>query len=95
MENLAQGLVISIIGIFIVSLSLWLISLILGLLQFVAVKETPKAIDISQPEIVAELEESDEENDLELVAVITAAISAAMQIAPEGLIVRSIKRVSK
>lgn len=95
MENLAQGLVISIIGIFVVSLSLWLISLLLELLRFVAVKEKPKAVETTKTENIIELEEIDETDDLELIAVITAAITSANQISPDRLIVRSIKRVRK
>ena len=41
------------------------------------------------------LETVEEEDDLELVAVIAAAIAASEGTDPNGLVVRSIKRVGK
>lgn len=58
----------------------------------------PAPVEPAEPEPVpAEPEEACEENlvdDLELVAVITAAISAAQKVPVEGLVVRSIRRKS-
>ena len=58
----------------------------------------PAPVKPAEPEPApAELEEACEENlvdDLELVAVITAAISAAQKVPVEGLVVRSIRRKS-
>ncbi len=58
----------------------------------------PAPVKPAEPEAVsAEPEEACEENladDLELVAVITAAISASQKIPVEGLVVRSIRRKS-
>lgn len=58
----------------------------------------PAPVKPAEPELVpAEPEKACEENlvdDLELVAVITAAISAAQKVPVEGLVVRSIRRKS-
>jgi len=48
----------------------------------------------AQPAAPAEIEEEDETDDLELVAVIAAAIAAYEGTTPEGIQVRSIRKVS-
>ena len=62
----------------------------------VPAKPAPAPAAAPAPALV-QLEESCEENladDMELVAVITAAISAAQKVPAEGLVVRSIRRKS-
>lgn len=95
----------TLMGITIVILSLFLISLVIGLFQYI-----PKIIDgfqkkatssvaeekVEQKPVVLEesVIEEDLTDDLELVAVITAAISASMgtEVPADGLVVRSIRK---
>lgn len=55
-------------------------------------KVEPTTTSVSKPEIVEETVEENLIDDLELVAVITAAIAAMENTSADGLIVRSIKR---
>ena len=79
------------------------ISFIISLLKHVnkigAKKEETTAQTQAQPQqaAVAEVEENndDEVDDLELVAVITAAIAASENTSADGLVVRSIRKVNK
>ena len=57
-------------------------------------KEEPvKAAPAPAP--VAEIQEEDLTDDLELVAVITAAIAASQQTSADGFVVRSIKKANR
>ena len=55
-------------------------------------KKTPAEPEIEEPAAIEE--EQDETDDLELVAVIAAAIAASENTDPSGIIVRSIRKVS-
>ena len=56
-------------------------------------KNKPEEPEIEAPAPIEE-EEADETDDLELVAVIAAAIAASENTDPSGIVVRSIRRVS-
>ena len=56
-------------------------------------KEEPAPLPAAEPEpAVVQAEEENLADDLELVAVITAAIAASTGTSPSGLVVRSIRR---
>jgi len=59
-------------------------------------KNTPAAVEQNKDEETADAEEEEiaPEDDLELVAVIAAAIAASENADPSGIIVRSIRKVS-
>ncbi len=90
----------TLLGIGIVFLMLVLISTIISLLKLVNRPEKPapvKQAPVSAPVAPAAEEETD---DLELVAVIAAAICAYEQaqgnaVSPDSLVVRSIRKVNK
>ena len=56
------------------------------------VKKETTSKPVAKPEVVEEIEEENLVDDLELVAVITAAIAAMENTSADGLVVRSIKR---
>ena len=88
----------TVIGMGTVFIVLIFISFIISLLKYVnnigAKKEEKPAggVENAISQIVTAEEESDETDDLELVAVITAAIAASEGTSSDGLVVRSIKR---
>lgn len=87
----------TVIGMGTVFIVLIFISFIISLLKYVnnigAKKEEPAGgVENAISQIVTAEEESDETDDLELVAVITAAIAASEGTSSDGLVVRSIKR---
>lgn len=111
-ETMGYALLNTVMGIVIVFLVLVLIAWIISLFKYInkfetsraakkAAKEAPKAEEA--PEALATLaEEASEElsDDLELVAVITAAIHAYEEaqgndVPADGLVVRSIRKVNK
>lgn len=89
MENMVQGLLATVIGFSIVMLVLYLLSVILELLRFLSVKPAASPIE----ETIPEKAEQNEESDLETVAVITAALAEYLNTQPDGLVVRSIRKV--
>lgn len=89
----------TLLGVGIVFLMLVLISTIISLLKLVNRPEKPAPVKQAPavPETVPAAEETD---DLELVAVIAAAICAYEQaqgnaVSPDSLVVRSIRKVNK
>lgn len=96
---MAQAGLNTILGIGIVFIVLILISFIISLFKYInkigaPKKEEVKAAPVSAPVV----EEEDVTDDLEIVAVITAAITAYEESiggSAEGLVVRSIKKVNK
>ncbi|HCL04156.1 MAG TPA: hypothetical protein DHW61_17400 [Lachnoclostridium phytofermentans] len=98
----------TVMGMSIVFLVLWLISGIIGLFKHInklemALKQKKKPIEIKSETVSrqpATVEEIDVTDDLELVAVITAAIHAyeasnGNPVPANGLYVRSIRKVNK
>ena len=102
-EKVEKALLNTVIGMGTVFIVLIFISFIISLLKHVnkigAKKEETTAQPQAQPQqaAVAEVEEDndDEVDDLELVAVITAAIAASENTSADGLVVRSIRKVNK
>lgn len=104
-DTLGKAGLNTIMGITIVILSLFLISLVIGLFKYI-----PKIMDsLQKKDTLNQVEEKIEQkiepveevfveeeltDDLELVAVITAAISASMgeEVPADGLVVRSIRK---
>jgi len=104
-EYLIEGIVVTIIGISIVMAVLCIIAFILNLFaKFNMVSEDSKknkSIALAETEIKTQpvetvkiIEETDNNDDLELIAVITAAIAESMNTSVDNLFVRSIKKVT-
>lgn len=95
MENMVQGLSVTVIGIAIVMLVLFLLSASLGVLKLFSDKPVADASDAeqAQPEENNLKENSPKENNLETVAVITAALAAHLNTTADGLVVRSVRKV--
>lgn len=102
-ENMEQAFMNMVMGMGTVFLVLIFISLIIYCFKFInqfetkmknkGVKEEPApAIAAAPVAVAAPAEEENLADDLELVAVITAAIAASTGTSPSGLVVRSIKR---
>lgn len=94
-------------GMVVVFLVLILISYIIDAFKLISVvqnklearKAKNTALKDSTDNTVAQIEEKEEtvstEDDLELVAVITAAVAASMGTSTDGFVVRSIRRAGK
>ncbi len=105
-EKLAKAGLNTIIGMGTVFVVLIFISFLISLFKYISAWENKMknkkeqnsiestAVDNTIAQIV-EKEEANETDDLELVAVITAAIAAMEGTSPDGLVVRSIKKVNK
>ena len=98
-ELILEGLVYTIMGIVIVFAMLVVIMLVIKAMQFVsgekapAKKETPAPVkeEASAPVIT---QSPSNDNNEELIAVITAAIAAAMGKSSSGLVIKSYKKIS-
>ena len=113
--NLPDALINTVVGIVVVFVALIFISLVISLFQYVSVFEAwladrkakktqiqnASAVEEAEHTMqqIAESEEADLSSDLELVAVITAAIYAYEQsqgnMVTDGLYVRSIRKSKK
>ncbi|MDO5415924.1 MAG: OadG family transporter subunit [Lachnospiraceae bacterium] len=101
-ENMSRAAVHTLIGMGTVFIVLIFISLIIGCFKYInewekkaGAKSAPAApAPAPAPAVAAPVEEEELVDDLELVAVITAAIAASMNTSTDGLVVRSIKRKS-
>lgn len=102
-EKMEKAAMNTIMGLFVVFIMLVFISLIIYCFKFVheaeeraaAKKKAAEPAPAPAPAPVVEETVEEEEDDLELVAVIAAAIAASEGTDPNGLVVRSIKRVGK
>ena len=103
-EKMTKAAMNTVTGLFVVFVMLVFISLIIYCFKFIHEAEERAAAKkkASEPApapapvaAVEETVEEEEEDDLELVAVIAAAIAASEGTDPNGLVVRSIKRVGK
>ena len=102
-EKMAKAAMNTVMGLAIVCIMLVFISLIIYCFKFIhaaeekaaAKKKAAEPAPAPAPAPVAAVEEEAQEDDLELVAVIAAAIAASEGTDPNGLVVRSIKRVGK
>lgn len=103
-ENMGRAAVHTLIGMGTVFIVLIFISLVIGCFKYInewekgrnakAAPAMPAPAPAPVPAAPAVLEEEELTDDLELVAVITAAIAASMNTSSDGLVVRSIKRKS-
>lgn len=100
-DKLMEALVHTLIGMGTVFIILIVISLIISLFKFIpkiqaafSKKKEVAPAPVKETPVVAAIEEVEEEtDDLELVAVITAAIAASMgSSTTDGFVVRSIRR---
>lgn len=101
-EKMAKAAMNTLMGMGTVFLVLIFISLLIGCFKYIRVFEdrmkakqeaaAPAPAPVPAPAAVPEAEEEELADDLELVAVITAAIAAATNSSTDGLVVRSIKR---
>lgn len=98
-ENMSRAAMNTLLGMGTVFGVLIFICLLIYCFKFISVfenkmKKTPEAVPVpvSTPAVAVEEEEEELVDDLELVAVITAAIAAATNSSTDGLVVRSIKR---
>lgn len=95
-ENMHKGFLNMVVGMGTVFIVLILISILIGCFKYIHAweerkKGTVKVIDLPAAPVVIPAEE-ELTDDLELVAVITAAIAAAGNTSADGLVVRSIRR---
>lgn len=96
-EKMTKAVMNTLLGMGTVFVVLIFISFVISLLQYVnkigkkpePVKEEPKAAP------VVEAVQEEPEDDLELIAVITAAIAASEGTSTDGLVVRSIRKVGR
>ncbi len=102
-ENVGRGAVHTLIGMGTVFIVLIFISLIISCFKYINAWEKKSAaakapapasipVPAPAPAPAEEAAEEDVTDDLELVAVITAAIAASQNTSADGLVVRSIKR---
>lgn len=102
-EKMTKAAMNTVTGLFVVFVMLIFISLIIYCFKFIheaeeraaAKKKASEPAPAPAPAPVVEETVEEEEDDLELVAVIAAAIAASEGTDPNGLVVRSIKRVGK
>ena len=92
-EKMSKAALNTIMGLAVVFVMLIFISLIIYCFKFI--HEAEKASEPAPAPAPVVEETVEEEDDLELVAVIAAAIAASEGTDPNGLVVRSIKRVGK
>lgn len=95
----------TIIGMGTVFIVLIFISFIIGLFKYISVWENKnkakndasadaQGVNNAIAQIVSNEEQDEDVDDLELVAVITAAIAASENTSTDGLVVRSIRKVN-
>ena len=89
-ELLAQGAAYTVMGICIVFLILIIIMFVIKAMALFSKTPAPAETKVDVPAAVEAAEETD---DLELVAVITAAIAASMGTSASSIIVKSYKKV--
>lgn len=106
MDIFLQGVEVTVMGFIIVIAVLAFICFVLMIFNFVASLESKKIKDKSETveqttnnKAIKEVSEPVAQNqplqdDLELIAVITAAIAAQTKVGPDKLVVKSIRRVS-
>jgi sodium pump decarboxylase gamma subunit len=104
-EKMSKAAINTVIGMCVVFVVLILISFIISLFKYISVFEQKlkegrsgaQKDTSSVDHTIAQIVQKEEElvDDLELVAVIAAAIAASEGTSPDGLVVRSIRKVNK
>lgn len=97
-ELILEGVVYTIMGIVIVFAMLVVIMLVIKAMQLFSGAEVPEKKETPAPvkeeQIPVAIESQPQDNNEELIAVITAAVAAAMGKSSSGLIIRSYKKLS-
>ena len=99
MSILEQGGVVTLLGLLVVFTCLALIIVVVWILSWILKDRKKKPEPALEKKIEAEIEKPlppapvVEVENLELVAVLTAAVAAYMDASPSGLVVRSFRRV--
>ena len=104
-QKMYKAVMNTIIGMGTVFIVLIFISFIIGLFKYISVFENKKkakndasadaqGVNNAIAQIVSNEEQDEDVDDLELVAVITAAIAASENTSTDGLVVRSIRKVN-
>lgn len=92
--SFGEGLMVTALGMGVTFVTLIVLSFLLDLLRILFYKEPKKApVQVVETQAPAEAETAPEENQEELIAVITAAIAASLQTSTHNIIVRNIVRV--
>ncbi|HHW67873.1 MAG: glutaconyl-CoA/methylmalonyl-CoA decarboxylase subunit delta [Epulopiscium sp.] len=103
MEEFIHGLMVTVIGMGVTFLALIALSFILDLFRVLAEGPSSKKVEAPKQEatVIEETavkeeasEEIIEQDDLELIAVITAAIAASLETSTDQLRVRSFRRIN-
>ena len=95
-DLILEGLAYTVMGMLVVFAVLIIIMLVIKAMALFSKEEAPeaeKAVPVPEAAPAPAAEESSADES-ELVAVITAAVAAAMQTSPSGLLIRSYKKVS-
>lgn len=90
--SFGEGLLVTVLGMGVVFATLIVLSYMLDLLRILFYKEPKAHIQIVEKEPVPE-EAAKEENEEELIAVITAAVAASLQTSTHNIVVRNIVRI--
>ena len=104
-EKMEKAVLNTVIGMGTVFIVLIFISFIIGLFKYISVFENKskakneastdaQGVNNAIAQIVSNEEQEEEVDDLELIAVITAAIAASENTSTDGLVVRSIRKVN-
>lgn len=104
-QKMTKAVMNTIIGMGTVFIVLIFISFIIGLFKYISVFENKskakneastdaQGVNNAIAQIVSNEEQEEEVDDLELIAVITAAIAASENTSTDGLVVRSIRKVN-
>ncbi len=92
-EVMAEGLAYTVMGICIVFLILIIIMFVIKAMALLAAPEKKNEEPVSAVPASAEVQSEPEEDSLELVAVITAAVAAAMGTSAASIQVKSYKKL--
>jgi glutaconyl-CoA/methylmalonyl-CoA decarboxylase subunit delta len=94
LEKMAGGLVVSCLGMGITFLALIILQFIIGLLARFAAPPSPKPLPKTVAGGITAVDEPDgQEEDEELVAIISAAIAMSLQPTGKKVIIRNIRRI--
>ncbi len=101
MEALSEGLVTTVVGLSIVFSVLIILMIVLMLMKVFFYKDPAKVntevkteIPVAKAPVAAEIKNSDDMDESELVAVLTAAIAASLNTSTYNLKIKSYKRVT-
>lgn len=96
-DLILEGLAYTVMGMLVVFAVLIIIMLVIKAMALFSKEEAapaPEAVPVPEAAPAPEAAAASAADESELVAVITAAVAAAMQTSPSGLLIRSYKKVS-